>query len=52
MQDKDNRKIYISKGSKPEAKACELYDVRNYKHQPWIRKSVLLEKQIQNLESS
>jgi transposase len=47
MQDKDDRKIYIRKCSKPEAKACEIYDALSHKHQPWIKKSVLPENQIQ-----
>ena len=46
MQDKDDRKIYIRKCSKPEARASEIYDALRYKHQPWIKKSVLPEKQI------
>ena len=50
MQDDKDRKIYIRKYSKPEAKACEIYDALNYKYQPWIRKSVLPEKQIQKIE--
>jgi len=50
MQDKDDQKIYIRKCSKPEAKACEIYDALNYKHQPWIKKSVLPEKQIPKTE--
>ena len=50
MQDKDDRKIYIRKCSKPEAKASEIYDALNYKHQPWIKKSVLPEKEIQKIE--
>ena len=45
MQDKNDRKIYIRKCSKPEAKAREIYDALGYKHQLWIRKSVLPEKQ-------
>lgn len=50
IQDKDDQKIYIRKCSKPEAKACEIYDALNYKHQPWIKKSVLPEKQIPKTE--
>lgn len=50
MQDKDDQKIYIRKCSRPEAKASEIYDALNYKHQPWIRKSVLPEKEIQKIE--
>ena len=50
MQDKDDQKIYIRKCSKPEAKACEIYDALNYRHQPWIKKSVLPEKQIPKTE--
>lgn len=50
MQDKEDQKIYIRKCSKPEAKACEIYDALSYKHQPWIRKSVLPEKEIRNFE--
>jgi transposase len=45
MQDKNDQKIYIRKCSKPETKAREIYDALGYKHQPWIRKSVLPEKQ-------
>jgi len=45
MQDKDDHKIYIRKCSKPQAKAREIYDALGYKYQPWIRKSVLPEKQ-------
>jgi transposase len=45
MQDKKDQKIYIRKCSKPETKAREIYDALGYKHQPWIRKSVLPEKQ-------
>lgn len=44
MQDKNDQKIYIRKCSKPETKAREIYDALGYKHQPWIRKSVLPEK--------
>jgi hypothetical protein len=50
MQDKDDQKIYIRKCSKPEAKTCEIYDALNYKHQHWIRKSVLPEKKISKIE--
>ena len=50
MQDKDDQKIYIRKCSRPEAKASEIYDALNYKYQPWIRKSVLPEKEIQKIE--
>jgi len=50
MQDKDDQKIYIRKCSKPEAKASEIYDALGYRHQPWIKKSVLPEKQIQKTE--
>ena len=50
MQDKDDQKIYIRKCSRPEAKASEIYDALNYKYQPWIRKSVLPEKEIQKME--
>ena len=50
MQDKDDQKIYIRKCSKPEAKACEIYDALSYKHHPWIKKSVLPEKQSQKFE--
>jgi transposase len=45
MQDKNDQKIYIRKCSKPETKAREIYDALGYKYQPWIRKSVLPEKQ-------
>lgn len=45
MQDKNDKKIYIRKCSKPETKASEIYDALGYKYQPWIRKSVLPEKQ-------
>jgi hypothetical protein len=51
MQDKDDQKIYIRKCSRSEAKASEIYDALSYKHQPWIRKSVLPEKEIQNFDS-
>src|SRR5450759_2135914 len=50
MQDKEDQKIYIRKCSKPEAKAREIYDALNYKHHPWIKKSVLPEKQIPKTE--
>ena len=48
MQDKNDRKIYIRKCSKPETKASvyfnkevsEIYDALGYKYQPWIRKSL------------
>ena len=45
MQDKNDQKIYIRKCSKPEAKACEIYDALGYKHYPWVKKSVLPEKE-------
>jgi transposase len=47
MQNKNDQKIYIRKCSKPETKAREIYDALGYKYQPWIRKSVLPEKQSQ-----
>lgn len=50
MQDKYDRKIYIRKCSKPEAKAREIYDALGYKHYPWIKKSVLPEKEIEKNE--
>jgi transposase len=50
MQDKDDHKIYIRKCSRPEAKASEIYDALCYRHQPWIRKSVLPEKEIRKIE--
>ena len=40
MQDKNDKKIYIRKCSKPETKAHEIYDALGYKYQPWIRKSL------------
>ena len=47
MQDKQDRKIFIRKCSKPEAKALEIYQALGYKQQPWVKKSVLPEKQKQ-----
>ena len=52
MQDKNDRKIYIRKCSKPETKAREIYDALGYKYQPWIRKSVLPEKQPQKTDNA
>ena len=52
MQDKNDRKIYIRKCSKPETKAREIYDALGYKYQPWIRKSVLPEKQFRKTDNS
>ncbi|KAF0236252.1 MAG: transposase IS4 family [Prolixibacteraceae bacterium] len=40
MQNKNDRKIYIRKCSKPETKVREIYDALGYKYQPWIRKSL------------
>jgi len=51
MLDKDDQKIYIRKCSNPEAKAREIYDALHYKYQPWIKKSVLPEKQIKNFQA-
>jgi transposase len=51
MQDEKDRKIYIRKCSRPEAKARQIYDALGYKYQPWIRKSVLPEKQSQKNET-
>jgi hypothetical protein len=45
MQDKQDRKIFIRKCSKPEAKALEIYQALGYRQQPWVKKSVLPEKQ-------
>gem|GEM_PF-958032 len=42
MQDKNDRKIYIRKCSKPEIEAREIYDALGYKYQPWVRKSLPL----------
>jgi hypothetical protein len=50
MQDKQDRKIFIRKCSKPEAKALEIYQALGYKQQPWVKKSVLPEKQNQKNE--
>jgi hypothetical protein len=50
MQDNQDRKIFIRKCSKPEAKALEIYQVLGYKQQPWVKKSVLPEKQNQKNE--
>jgi transposase len=52
MQDKNDQKIYIRKCSKPETKAREIYDALGYKHQPYIRKSVLPEKQSQKTDNT
>jgi hypothetical protein len=52
MQDKNDQKIYIRKCSKPETKAREIYDALGYKHQPWIRKSVLPEKQSRKTDNT
>ena len=52
MQDKNDRKIYIRKCNKPETKAREIYDALGYKYQPWIRKSVLPEKQFRKTDNS
>ena len=51
MQNEGEQKIYIRKCSKPEAKACEIYDALSFKYQPWIKKSVLPEKQIPKIET-
>jgi hypothetical protein len=50
MQDKNDRKIFIRKRSKPEIKACEIYDALGYKYYLWVRKSVLSEKKNQKNE--
>lgn len=50
MQDKQDRKIFIRKCSKPEAKALEIYQALGYKQQPWVKKSVLPENQNQKNE--
>lgn len=51
MQNADNQKIFVRKCSKPIAQAREIYDALGYKYQPWIRKSVLPEKQNQKNQS-
>jgi hypothetical protein len=38
VQDKDDQKIYIRKCSRPETKACEIYEAQSNKHQPRIKK--------------
>ena len=40
MLDKNDRKIYIRKCSKPEIIARKIYGVSGYKYQPWTRKSL------------
>jgi Transposase DDE domain len=50
MQDKQDQKIFIRKCSKPETKAMEIYQALGYKQQPWVKKSVLPEKQNQKNE--
>lgn len=51
MLDKQGRKIFIRKCSKPEANAREIYDALGYKYYPFLRKSVLPENQSQKIES-
>jgi transposase len=46
MLDKQGRKLYIRKCSKPEQQAKEIYDALGYKHYPFIRKSVLPENEL------
>ncbi len=43
MLDKQGRKIFIRKCSKPEVQVKEIYDALGYKYYPFIRKSVLPE---------
>ncbi len=51
MLDKQGRKIFIRKCSKPESRAKEIYDALGYKYYPFIRKSVLPENEHQKNES-
>ena len=43
MQDKNDKKIFIRKCSRPEAKVSEIYTALGYKHYPFLKKSVLPE---------
>jgi transposase len=51
MLDKQGRKIFIRKCSKPEVQVKEIYDALGYKYYPFIRKSVLPENEHQKNES-
>ena len=43
MQDKNDKKIFIRKCSRPEPKVTEIYNALGYKHYPFLKKSVLPE---------
>jgi transposase len=43
MQDKNDKKIFIRKCSRPEPKVSEIYNALGYKHYPFLGKSVLPE---------
>ena len=43
MQDKNDKKIFIRKCSRPEPKVTEIYRALSYKHYPFMKKSVLPE---------
>ena len=43
MQDKNDKKIFIRKCSRPEPKVNEIYNALGYKHYPFLKKSVLPE---------
>lgn len=46
MLDKQSRKIYIRKCTKPEPKVSQIYNALGYKHYPFLRKSVLPENKM------
>ncbi|MHC1775301.1 MAG: IS1634 family transposase [Lentimicrobium sp.] len=48
MLDKQSRKIYIRKCTKPESQVSQIYNALGYKHYPFIRKSVLPENKMIN----
>ncbi len=50
MLDKQSRKIYIRKCTKPEPQVSEIYNALGYKYYPFIRKSVLPENKMKNSE--
>ena len=50
MLDKQSRKIYIRKCTKPEPQVSQIYNALKYKYYPFIRKSVLPENEITNGE--
>jgi len=43
MQDKNDKKIFIRKCSRPEPKVTEIYNALGYNHYPFLKKSVLPE---------